>query len=175
MNAGQPADGTATASADTAGQECYVGYLQHEGERIEVEFVTALGASKQEKDSAFVDALSQVANIDFVAIGVFPANSTPKDSEDDWATRMCGRLDIDLWNIDESPGGIGMLEWSWSNDKRHCSTADLRTRQAAADDAMNALFPTSDWAREVAAGATRLGYQAWVEHQIDAQEGGRHA
>lgn len=48
--------------------ETYKGRLGLAGSTLEVEFNAPVGASKEEKDAAFVDALAQLADVDYVSV-----------------------------------------------------------------------------------------------------------
>jgi hypothetical protein len=55
--------------------EYFVGHVTFDdGNRIDVEFLAPAGASKQEKDAAFVDALAQVAEVNYLATGKGASN-----------------------------------------------------------------------------------------------------
>lgn len=47
----------------------YSGFVQIDGSRCQVDFETPINASQAEKDSAFVNALSQVASLNYLEIG----------------------------------------------------------------------------------------------------------
>lgn len=47
----------------------YSGFVQIDGVRCQVDFQTRINASQAEKDSAFVNALSQVATLNYLEIG----------------------------------------------------------------------------------------------------------
>jgi len=49
--------------------EVFTGYIQSEGVRIEVNFSVPVGASQEQKDVAFVNALAQVADVNYLSIG----------------------------------------------------------------------------------------------------------
>lgn len=51
--------------------EAFQGYISIDGVRIDVEFEAPLGATEQEKDHAFVAALAQKAELNYLAIGDF--------------------------------------------------------------------------------------------------------
>lgn len=53
----------------------YSGFVTIEGVRTQVDFQAPSGARKEELDSAFLDALAQVATLDYGAIGSEPAQS----------------------------------------------------------------------------------------------------
>lgn len=141
--------------------EFFTGYLQFNGEHIRVEFQVAAGASKEAKDAAFVDALAQIAHLDHVAIG----ESSPRDVMGDWAIRMCERAGIRLVEAQEDEVR-GRWDWIAGGNASDCSHA---TEAEAAINAIYGLFPHNDWAAEVANGDTKLGFNEWVEHQIDAR------
>lgn len=59
-----------TQALQTTGRiDVFEGYLSFEGARISVSFHAAAGASVAEKDAAFMAALAQQAEINYVAIG----------------------------------------------------------------------------------------------------------
>lgn len=68
-----PAASAVQAPGSTA-MEVFEGYLSFEGARIEVSFEVPVGAADAEKDHAFVSALAQQADINYVAIGSAPSN-----------------------------------------------------------------------------------------------------
>jgi hypothetical protein len=49
--------------------EAFQGYVSFDGVRINVDFEAPVGATEQEKDSAFVNALAQKAELNYLAIG----------------------------------------------------------------------------------------------------------
>ena len=49
--------------------ELYSGYVLTDGQRIQVDFQVSVGASKAEKDSAFLDALAQHVQLDYCVLG----------------------------------------------------------------------------------------------------------
>lgn len=51
------------------GFEIFRGVFGHEGTELDVEFVAKIGASKAEKDSAYLDALAQQADVNYVSVG----------------------------------------------------------------------------------------------------------
>lgn len=55
--------------ARSGGQQCYAGYVRLGAEQVQVDFAVPLGASAQDMDSAFLAALSQVAELDYLLIG----------------------------------------------------------------------------------------------------------
>ena len=55
-----------TASTCT---EAFTGYLAHEGVRVDVEFAAPQGAGQTELDAAFLAALAQKANLNYLSVG----------------------------------------------------------------------------------------------------------
>jgi hypothetical protein len=149
-------------SPATPKTEFFSGYVQfNSGEQFRVDFQARAGASKEAKDSAFVDALAQIARLDYVAIG----ESSPSDVMGDWAIRMCERAGNRLVEAQEQEV-LGRWDWIAGGNASDCSHA---TEAEAAINAIYGLFPHNDWAAEVANGDTKLGFNEWVEHQIDAR------
>lgn len=73
-------DNPATSSTQ---REVFTGYVTLDGHRIQVDFDVPVGADVQTKDAAFLAALGQVAELDYLSMGVIeapatkPARSTP--------------------------------------------------------------------------------------------------
>lgn len=71
------------ATEPQEGFEIFRGVFGHEGTELDVEFVAKIGASKAEKDSAYLDALAQQADVNYVSVGdtvttkVAPAAAAP--------------------------------------------------------------------------------------------------
>lgn len=58
------------AEAEAAGTlEVHQGYFGYEGTTLQVEFETPVGASTAEKDAAFLCALAQQADVEYLVIG----------------------------------------------------------------------------------------------------------
>lgn len=68
---GEPKEASQDALAgETAGAvEVFAGHLIHDGIRIQVDFQAPIGASVVEKDAAFMAALVQRAEVDYLAVG----------------------------------------------------------------------------------------------------------
>ena len=47
----------------------YTGYIARDGVRTQVDFQAKADATKEEKDSAFLDALAQLVELDYLALG----------------------------------------------------------------------------------------------------------
>ena len=57
--------------------EVYTGYLKLPGaDRVQVEFACRKGATREEKDLAFFEALAQIGTVDYVSVGEAPKCST---------------------------------------------------------------------------------------------------
>ena len=54
-----------------AGTEVFTGYFGYEGTLINTEFEVPKGASDNEKDAAYLAALSQIADVNYLAMGDF--------------------------------------------------------------------------------------------------------
>ena len=53
--------------------ECFAGYVTFEGTRIEIEFEVPAGATDTHKDAAFLAALAQRVELNYVCVGAAPA------------------------------------------------------------------------------------------------------
>jgi len=49
--------------------EVFSGYLLHDGGRVQVDFESPVGTTAIEKDAAFLAALAQQAEIDYLCVG----------------------------------------------------------------------------------------------------------
>lgn len=166
-----------SANSVSSAKEVFAGYLQFDGaEKLDLEFEVRAGATKAEKDSAFVDALAQIARLEYLSVGEIGAVAE-FDEDGAWAIRMCaltrGSGFIDLVGADmpvpivDKPKGT----WDWIDGNGRSSTRSLESKGLAAIDAIETLYPRSDWQYEVANNDTRLGYREWTEQRIESEAG----
>lgn len=78
---------------------------------------------------------------------------------DNWAVSVCDMAGIDLVEAQE-PEILG--RWDWLDRNGNASECSLETKQAAAVNALESLYPKADWQRCVAEGQTQYGYQQWI-------------
>lgn len=50
--------------------QCFQGFLNFDGALVRVEFEAPVGASKEQKDAAFLDALGEVVRFDYLPVGL---------------------------------------------------------------------------------------------------------
>lgn len=89
--------------------------------------------------------------------------NAPTVSSTCWAIDMCRLAKIDLVEAQEEEI---KGRWDWLDRHGNASDCSLETEEAAAEDAIETLYPKDDWKYEVENGDTRLGYQDWVESKI---------
>lgn len=91
-------DGHPVADSDGAAvAEVFQGMFSHEGIWLDLNFQVPQGASQKEKDAAFLAALAQQAEINYLSIGLTPGEpSAPAGNLqmgiDEEAERICARL-----------------------------------------------------------------------------------
>ena len=64
-------------SAESKSVEMFEGYLSHDGLRIEASFQAPVGASVEMKDAAFMAALAQQAELNYLSVGTTEGRLTP--------------------------------------------------------------------------------------------------
>lgn len=128
--------------------DVFEGYLDFDGVRIVIQFQAPAGATVAEKDAAFMAALAQQANVDYLSIGSKTCASNADDQVVD-ATLVCVCCGGQFDNDDSVQTDVGLV----------C--------EACADgpDLANAI---ADWKYQVSESQTKLGFAVWMEHEREA-------
>lgn len=74
---GLPIDGVERKPAESESAEVFEGYLSYDGMRIDASFQAPIGASVEKKDAAFMAALAQQAELNYLSVGTTEGRRNP--------------------------------------------------------------------------------------------------
>jgi hypothetical protein len=150
--------GKAACEAVTAGKaylgrgsavEVLSGYFGYEGTELRADFQVPVGATTAEKDAAFMAALAQQADIDYLAIGEsrqpLPESETPDSLEAKYGSEHPEWLRAD-WQQDVANGDTKLGYWDWvlhnieSHEEEQDSDPDRLDRIRGEQNARRSIF-----------------------------------